>query len=209
MTAIIVSDINCTGTLQIKEDGISPQLRSAILKQTPNAIFPIQLADLRVWDAVATNLPGTAAADDLAYLTGTFGTAPPVISAGDCKNLGATTRYARVQIQLPECYDSGETITLAIASGMRTTIASTSCTVDVECYKIDKIGGIGADLCTTVAQSINSLTFASRSFTITPSGLVAGDVLDVRITIVCTDTGTATAVTPTIAAIDLVCDIKG
>lgn len=209
MVAAILQDINCTGSLQIKEDGISPQLRTSILKQTANAIFPIQLADLRTWDAVATNLPGTAASDDLAYATGTFGTAPPVINAGDCKNLGATTRYARFQMQLPECYDSGETITLAISAGMKTTVASSSCTVDVECYKIDKISGIGSDLCATAATSINSLTFSTKSFTITSSGLVAGDVFDVRITIVCNDTGTATAVTPTIAAIDLLCDIKG
>lgn len=209
MVAMIVQDINCTGNLQIKEDGISPQLRTAILKQTANAIFPIQLADLRVWDAVATNLPGTASSDDLAYATGTFGTAPPVINAGDCKNLGATTRYARFQMQLPECYDSGETITLAISAGMKTTVASSSCTVDVECYKIDKISGIGSDLCATAATTINSLTFATKSFTITSSGLVAGDVFDVRITIACNDTGTGTAVTPTIAAIDLLCDIKG
>lgn len=209
MASIIAESINCTGSLQIKEDGIAPQLRTSILKQTANAIFPVNLDSLRVWDAVATALPGTAGTDDLAYATGTFGTAPPVINAGDCKNLGATTRYARFQMQLPECYDSGETITLALSAGMKTTIASTSCTVDVECYKIDKISGIGSDLCATAAQSINSLTFATKSFTITPSGLVAGDVFDVRITIAVSDTATGTAVTPTIAAIDLLCDIKG
>jgi maleate cis-trans isomerase len=51
--------------------------------------------------------------------------------------------------------------------------------------------------------------FAAKSFTITSSGLVAGDVLDIRLTIAVNDAATVTAVTPTIAAIDLLCDIKG
>jgi hypothetical protein len=58
-------------------------------------------------------------------------------------------------------------------------------------------------------MTINSLVLAAKSFTITPSGLVAGDTLDVRIAIACTDAATGTAVTPTIAAIDLLCDIRG
>jgi hypothetical protein len=92
---------------------------------------------------------------------------------------------------------------------MATTVASVSCTVDVECYELDKVGGISADLCTTAATTINSLVFADKAFTITPTTLSAGDVLDVRITIAVNDAATATAVTPTIAGIDLLCDIKG
>ena len=205
---ISIPDLRVT-TLAVPEGGISAQTRSTILKQDALAIFPIMLTSLRTWDAFATNLPGTAATDDLALIGGTFGTAPPTISAGDLKAVGATTRYARLQMQLPECYDSGETITLSISAGMVTTIADTSCTLDIECYKLDKITGISADLCTTAATTINSLVFGAKTFVITPSGLVAGDVFDVRVTIACTDAATGTAVTPTIAAIDLLADIRG
>jgi hypothetical protein len=207
--ATTVDSLMVTGTITVKSDGITAQDRSSILRQDANAIFPIDLTALRVWDAFATNLPGTAATDDLALVGGTFGTSPPVVSAGDLKAVGATTRYARFQVRLPECYDSGETITLSLSAGMATTVADTSCTLDVECYKIDKVGGIGSDLCSTAATSINSLVFAAIPFTITASGLVAGDVFDVRIAIACNDAATGTAVTPTIAAIDLLCDIKG
>ena len=41
------------------------------------------------------------------------------------------------------------------------------------------------------------------------AAVAAGDVLDVRIAIAVNDAATATAVTPTIAGIDLLCDIKG
>lgn len=201
-------DITVTGTIKCGETAVSPQTRASILKQTPLAIFPIPLTDLRVWDAFQTNLPGTAATDDLALIGGTFGTAPQMIQAGDCKALGATTRYARVQVIVPECYDAAETLSLVLSAGMKTTVADASCVVDIECYRLDKISGISADLCATAAQSINSLTFASKTFSITAATLGAGDVLDVRITITCTDAATATAVTPTIAGLDLVCDIK-
>ena len=202
-------DVRISGTLAIKETGVSAQTRLTILKQDALAIFPVRLTGLRVWDAFHTNLPGTAATDDLALIGGTFGTSPPVVSAGDCKALGATSRYARFMVELPECYEAGETVTLSLSAGVVTTVASVSCTVDVECYELDKIGGIGSDLCATAATTINSLVFAAKSFTITSSGLVAGDVLDIRITIAVNDAATVTAVTPTIAAIDLLCDIKG
>lgn len=202
-------DIRVSGSITVKDTGVSAQTRSTILKQDADVAFPVLLSSLRVWDAFHTNLPGTAATDDLAIDGGTFGTSPQVVSAGDLKAAGATTRYARFQVALPECYDAGQTVTIALHAGMVTTIADTSCTIDVQCYKLDKAAAIGSDLCSTAAQSINSLVFAAKSFTITASGLVAGDILDVRIAVACTDAATATAVTPTIAAIDLTCDIKG
>jgi hypothetical protein len=209
MSSVTMTDLRLTGSLSIKETGVSAQSRATILTQDANAIFPINFALLRVWDAFQTNLPGTAATDDLALVGGTFATAPPTVSGGDMKALGATTRYARFQMQLPECYDAGQTITLSMSAGMVTTVADTSCTLDVQCYKLDKVTGIGSDLCATAATSINSLTFADIPFTITPTGLMAGDVFDVRIAITCTDAATGTAVTPTIAGLDLLCDIKG
>lgn len=209
MASITVEDIQVNGSLLINDTGISAQSRASILRQDPNAIFPISLTSLRVWDAFATNLPDTAATDDLALIGGTFATAPPTVSAGDLKDAGATTRYARFELRLPECYDAGQTVTLSISAGMVTTVASVSCTIDAQIYKLNKITGISADLCATAAIDINSLVFGARAFAITPSGLVAGDVFDVRIAIACNDSATATAVTPTIAAIDLLCDIRG
>ncbi len=79
----------------------------------------------------------------------------------------------------------------------------------MECYEIDKITGISADLITTAATTINSLTFTTKLFVVTPAALIAGDVLDVRIAVACNDAATGTAVTATIAAIDLLADIKG
>lgn len=209
MADVTINDLRVSNTLKINETGISPQTRATILKQESLAVFPVNFASLRVWDAFQTNLPGTAATDDLALIGGTFGTAPQTVSAGDLKAAGATTRYARFQVALPECYDTAETVALAISAGMVTTVADTSCTVDVQCYKLDKITGISADLCLTAATTINSLVFATKTFSVSSGSLTPGSVLDVRIAITCTDAASGTAVTPTIAAIDLLCDIKG
>lgn len=202
-------DVRITGTLTVPSTGLTAQTRATVLTQDSNAIFPIDLTSLRVWDAFHTVLPGTAATDDLALVGGTFGTAPPVISAGDLKAAGATTRYARFQVRLPECYDAAETVMLSFSAGMVTTVADTSCTIDVQAYKLDKITGIGSDLIATPAMTMNSLVFADKQFAITATGLEAGDTFDVRVAIACNDGATVTAVTPTIAAIDLLCDIKG
>lgn len=202
-------DVRITGGLSIKPDGVAAQTRATILKQDSLAIFPVNFMDLRVWDAIQTNLPGTPAADDLGLIGTTFGSTAPRVTAGDCKALGPTSRYARFMVELPECYEAGETVTFSISAGMATTVASASCTLDLECYEVDKIGGISADLCTTSATTINSLTFATITFSITATALTAGDVLDVRLTIAVNDAATGTAVTPTIAGIDLRCDIKG
>lgn len=199
-------DVRITGNLQV--DGTMPTYARSELQQDAAAVFPVPLTDLRVWDALATVLPGTPANDDLGLVGGTFASATPKVSTGDLKNT-TTTRYARGQVRLPAEYDAGETITLRLNAGMETTVASVSTSLDVECYKSDRAAGLGSDLCATAAQSMNSLVFANKDFTITPTGLTAGDVLDFRLTITVTDSATATAVTASIGAIELLCDIKG
>jgi hypothetical protein len=96
-----------------------------------------------------------------------------------------------------------------VSAGMATTVADTSCTLDVECYKIDKIGGIGSDIMLNRSNLDQFTCLRCYSVHDHASGVVAGDVLDVRIAIACNDAATGTAVTPTIAAIDLLADIKG
>lgn len=207
--ANLLEGLTVRGALRCDPDSISAQTRDTILKQENLARFPVPWSALRVWDAYQTNLPGTAGTDDLALVGGTLGTAPPTVQAGDLKAAGATTRYARFEAIVPECYVAGETLNLVLSAGMGTTDADVSCTVDIQAYRLDKEGGISADLCATAAQDMNDTAFADKSFTITPATLEPGDRLDVRVAIACNDGATATAVIPTIGSIDLACDIKG
>lgn len=157
---------------------------------TVNAQVALNPAELRVWDAYATNLPVAAAADDLGFTGGgTFGSAPSAIRTIDFK-AASTTAYFRWIIQLPSDYIPGGTLTLRLNAGMNTTVSDGTCTVDASAY----LDNGGSDLVTTAAQSINSLTAANKDFTITPTGLVPGSTLDVRVVVAGTDAATVTAV---------------
>lgn len=179
------------------------------LAQQPLQEFPARLTDARVWDAIASLAPSSAAADDLALVGGTWGTDAPLLSAGDLKAAGATTRYTRLQIPIPANYQDGETIQVRLRCAVETTVADTTCTVDCEVYKGDGTGAVGSDLITTAAQSINSLTPADFDFTIDATAVDPGDLLDLRIAIACNDAATVTAVTPVIYSVTLLCDTRG
>lgn len=191
--------------LNSRDSAVAPARSSLV--QDDDQPYPIELAALRVWDAPQTNIPGTPASDDLGLIYNTFGTAPPSVETGDLKAAGATTRRVGFQFQVPPEYVAGQSITLRLNAGMKTTVADTSATIDAEVHR----NGAGADLVATAAQSINSLTAANKDFVITPTTVVPGDILDVRVSIAVNDAATATPVIGkwNIAASALLLDIKG
>jgi hypothetical protein len=168
----------------------------------------IPLTQARTWDAVASNLPASASSDDLGLVSGTWGTNPARITAGDVKALGPTTRRLYLAIPIPANYEDGETIQLQIRAKMETTVADASCTIDAEAY-VGADGALGSDLVATAAQSMNSLTAAAYNFAINATGVDPGDLLEVRLSIASNDAATATAVTPAIYSIALLCDTRG
>lgn len=201
--------IQCNGDIQRGNGRFGPDIPRDNLLREDGAIYPVPLKDCMVWDSGA-DLPTAGASDDLGFLVGTWGTHAPYLSANDLKAAGATTRRARFVVSLPAEYVAGQSITIRVSAGMLTTVADTTCTVDIEAYLHGRDNTIdGSDLCTTAAQSMNSLTFADKDFTITPTGLVAGDQLDVRLSVACNDAATVTPVTPAIGAIELVTSIRG
>ena len=197
------------GSLTTQDLSANAEIARTQMAQETLQPYSVKLTDFRVHDAIQTNLPGTAAADDLAIDGDTFGTGSPHLTAGDLKAAGATTRYARAMLTLPPEYDDGETVTLRVKCGVQTTVADTTCTIDAEVYESDGELGVSADLCTTAATDMNSLTFANKDFAITATGLAAGDVLDVRLAIACNDAATGTAVEPSIGEVKLLCDTRG
>jgi hypothetical protein len=189
----------------LKSDTAIPR---SYIEQESFEPYVVPVTELRVWDNFTALLPQTAATDDLAVIEGTFGTDTDTVQTSDSKNTSVTQR-CRFKFALPPEYVSGESIRVTIRGGMITTVASSSATVDVECYAADGDGAVGSDLCTTAATSINSLTKADKDFDITPTGLAAGDELDIRVTIAITDSATATAVIGEISKITVKLDIKG
>ncbi len=179
------------------------------LTQDTSQEYTLRPEDWRVWDNMAALLPTAGATDDLGIVEGTFGTDSPSLQTEDLKTAGATNNYARRTFALPPEYDSGETIVVRLHAGMLTTVADTSATIDVECYLSDEEAGIGSDICATAAQSINNLVLADKDFTITATGLAAGDLLDIRITTAINDGASGTSVIGIVGAAKILLDIKG
>lgn len=200
-TKVIIDELVVT-TLTPKRD------RSDLIQENL-AIYPFPLTELRVWDARQTLLPGTSAADDLGLYGGTFATNAIRIMTYDVKTVGATNLYAAGRLALPVEYVAAETVQMRFSAGMVGAVADASCTLDLTMYAIDRVGAVGSDLCTTAAQSINSLTFADKDFTITASGLSPGDELEFRVDIAPNDAAGGSSVQGAIAAIELLCDIRG
>jgi hypothetical protein len=201
-------DFRVNGNLHVG-GSVTSQPRSFLL-QDDLAVYPIPWTHWRVWDALHTNLPGTAANDDLALVGGTFGTDTPSIQTGDVKTLGSTTRRARCLMPLPVEYVAGQTVLLRFMAGLLTTLSDGAATLDVEAFLADREAGVsGSDLYSSSAVDIKSLTLANKDFSLDPSGLSPGDLLDIRVSIAITDAASATAVIGILAAAELLCDIKG
>lgn len=187
----------------------SAEIAHSKMAQRSAVLISINPTDWRTWDALGTNLPGTPAADDLGIVTGTWGTDAPYIGTGDLKAAGATTRRAAGFMVLPEDYEAAETVMIRAWAGMTTTVADTSATIDFEAWRIDKDGTLGAaDLVTTAATSINSLTADDKDFVVTSSGLTPGDVLYVRMSVAVNDAATGTAVIGAVWQVELVADLR-
>lgn len=176
---------------------------------TETLAIAIPLSAWKIWDTLQ-QLPttGPTGADDLGWYAGTFATSAPLIRTADVKAAGAQTMRARAQITLPDNYVSGGTISIRAFCGMVTTISDGAVTIDFEACKVTG-ATVGSDLVATAATSINLLTFANRDFVVTPTGLVAGDMLDVRMTVATADVAVVTAVIAAIARTQLLVQVKG
>lgn len=197
---MVQGSIYATGTPQ-------PLTRAQLTQATER--FKVPLETLRIHDAFQTALPGTSSSNDLGLAGGTFGTNAPSLQTADLKAAGSTTNYARFTFNLPASYVAGQTCQVRVWGNMKTTVSDTAATVDIEAYRSGDDASIGSDLCATAAQSINSLTVASKDFTITAASLLPGDTIDIRLALLVNDAATATAVIGLVGGIELLLGTKG
>ncbi len=160
----------------------------------------VLLESLKVWDAMNSNIVNAGAADDLGLITGTLGTDAPTVQSGDSKT-ATTNRYAAFTVQVPDDYVNGSPLSIVIKAGMKTTVADGSANVDVQAYRA---ADPTVDICSTNQQSMNSLTAADKTFVLTPTNVVAGETLIVRVKIGIVDAATGTAVIGVLSSIKVV-----
>lgn len=197
-----------TGTITSAMMSANAEVARTQLVQEAFAEFAINPLDMRVHDALHTVLPGTAANDDMALITGTPGTDAPTLQGVDFGGTSTDEKCAFVFVLPPE-YDDGQSVRVRVRAAMLTTVSDGTATVDVECWKLNGDGAVGSDICTTAAQSINSLTPANKDFVITETGLVGGDVLVIRLSFGGSDTGNAGVMIPEISKVTMLVDIRG
>jgi hypothetical protein len=141
----------------------------------------------RVWDALHTNLAGADGTDDLGLVTGTYLTSDPTFNVTVATPTSAPF-YARKLIPVADLpgYVPGTDLTLQITA--TETVAATTANLDAN---IVRTGAPTVDLVDTAAQSIIGAAAAVKSFTVLGANIVAGDVLDLRVSITLND-GAAT-----------------
>lgn len=179
---VVAGNVRLTGT-------VTPLKNKADVLANESKELVIPLTSWRVWDATATNLPETPAADDLGLVSGTFAAASPSLQTVDFGGTN-TTAYARAQITVPPDYVAGQSFTLRFHAACITTLADTTLTLDCAVYRSDEEIGISGDLAAAaVANNIKSLTAADIDFVITATAMNPGEILDVRVSINGVDSG--------------------
>lgn len=185
----IGEDISIGDYLSVEGSGSGKFVEVA---SSSSASYPIRFEDLKAPTALATNLGTTGTSTILGLITGTVGTNAPTIQTADQK-ASTVTPKAIFEYVIPASYRAGSAITVRANAGMKTTVSDTTATLTVEAFKDNGDGTVAANI-GPVAQSINSLVASDKDFVITPTGLVAGDKLVVRLTISIQDAATGTAV---------------
>lgn len=198
------------GEGQITNANVSTSADIARSKLAQDALKPytIPIHAFRVWDAMQTILPNPAANDDMGLITGTPGTDVATLQSVD---FGGTTCDEKCAFEfcLPAEYDAGNTIMLRIRAAMLTTVSDGTATVDAQCYVSDRDGVASADLVTTAAQSMKTLTPANYDFVVTPTSRAAGDRLVFVLAFAGSDTGDAGTMISEISQVEVLLDVRG
>lgn len=175
---------------QVNFQGATKQtgLQRSDLDDSVALLHPLDLRSWGPWDTGVDVLPAAPviANDDLGLVPGTWATDALTLKTADQVTTNST-KYAMRAFQLPGWYDDGDPISLLCRAGALGAAADTTLNLDLEVYKL--VDGVisGVDLCTTAAIDINNLTWTDAEFTITPTGLVASDVLGLRLAIIYND----------------------
>lgn len=197
-----------TKTLKLSGTASFPTIDRADLTEESLIEYTIPLSSMRVHDDFAANLGSSATSNNMGLVTGTPGTDAPTLQGSDFGGTSVNDK-ASFQFALPPEYVSGGSISLRVRGAMLTTISDGTATIDVECWPQDDDGAASSDICATSAQSINNLTPAAKTFTITPTNLVVGDVLTFRLSFGGSDSGDAGVMIPELSKVSVLLDIRG
>jgi len=204
---ITIPDAGASASVVLMTAGqaVAGTLTRADLTEEALAVYGIPLALVRQEDGIPLVVAETAGtlnlvvSSDVWYLKSE-------ISQGETE-----TSEAVFQFILPPEYVAAGDVKVRIKNrcvlGSGTNNGST---LDVEVFEQDGNGAIGADLCTTVAQTYaGASAWQTSDFVVTAAGLVAGDILNVVITTSVIESGGANPIHVELDGLAMLLDIKG
>jgi len=139
--------------------------------------YLIPLSAFRWADGSIPNITG--AAGNPALVMGGYGSGTGILQGEDAQ-AGLKTETVYFDFAIPECYVASETVIIDVTARFNDAGTNTEATktIDMQAYEIAEAGTAGSDICATAIQTLTA-AMASYSFTITDSGLSAGDLLRV------------------------------
>ncbi len=170
------------------------------LTQDDLKAYGIPLSSLRQADQAPMGIVGTAG-DHFFQIVAN---APHLL--GNTPSSTTVTDISTFGFALPAEYVAGETIVLRI--GAEVDAVADLHTLDLEAYLVNRVAGtVGADINETTIKTVTA-TAAAFDFTITPTGLVAGDLLHFLLTTVNQDADGSDGIV-SIFSIEVLADVKG
>lgn len=166
--------LDATATFKIGSSDVTSALSGVIVQG-------IALNDFRAPAAWKDALGDTATAAILGLADTRGSVLLATAASGTSVNQSAVTVF-----RLPPTYIPGNTVTLRVRGKQATTLLTVGTTVDAVVKLIGDT--LGSDICTTAAQTVTT-AYANYDFTITPTGLVAGDLLAIEVFVIEDDTG--------------------
>lgn len=196
------------GALSIEDADIAAAAAIARSKLAEDALQPFRIPLTDVMGADGADLAISETAGDFYRSIGTN----QLLILGEISNgtVGADTEESVgwFEFQLPHNYVAGGDIKIRAGVDVIGSGALGTCTIDFSAYKQDGLtGAVGSDLVSTAAQAI-SATQANKDFVVTPTGLVAGDLLVIKMT-TSVDNTDSTAIQAQISRLEVLCDVKG
>jgi len=125
---------------------------------------------------------------------------------GRVANNGTEVTVGTFQFTLPPNYEAGAPVALAMNVNNIGAGTQTSCTITVEAWEADLEGGKGANLGPAAQTHEAKATWYAKSFTITPTTLLPGSVLFVKVTVENVESGAGNLVWHC-ARLAMLCDV--
>ena len=156
-----------------------------------------------------TVLDATGGAGKFSVSAGGWGTGTLILEGEDAQNATKTDTLC-FEFALPVEYVADADVKVNVHARYDDSGGGTNptCTIDVEAYELTDAGAVGADLCTTAAQSLTT-SFGGMTFVLTDTDLTAGDRLLVLVRASVQEGGDTGTLTAQIGSIEMQLDVQG